>query len=273
MKGSPGGFAGHPADSGLGNPLSTGSAFLEYAERMEGGCQETDTLPLFLYPYPFHWKLIPAMTALFTGRNPLEWPIVEHVRYLVDQRAHHTGHIQYHWPAGGSLRCLRRCWTEFGGLSGAQKGRWRLVHQTTGKHWSMEYTSMMDDEEVTKHQLNQWLKEQVEKNLRLAKGLPYWYKPKAGTYQLFACWELVRCWPTVVETNPDMAVEQVRPFALHINNRRNDLVEFLERVSSYANLLNGDQVAALHAVERNGMMYNVDAWQKGPITWADYNLL
>lgn len=80
--------------------------------------------------------------------------------------------IQYDYPFGFNLRCLRRVWLEQA-TKGAKRGEWRFAAQTTERKWNHLYT------EIGAPKGKDFLS-------RTTIPFPVWNKLKYSTYEQFA---------------------------------------------------------------------------------------
>jgi hypothetical protein len=198
-----------------------------------------------------------------TSRNPLEWPIVEHRRYLIQALSPETAVPIHDWPFGNHLRCIKRIWSEQA-EKGSQKLNWRNVSQTTTKEFNHRYTDKLDTLEVGQSLDSDY------NAIKLTTGRPFWNKADASTYHTFCCWEQMQCKPV-----PDMPDEQatlaVQTFCLTINSGPAELIIFLDRIQPYRELLSAQQIISLRRVETIGRRYNVSKWPE-PIKWKLWGL-
>jgi len=83
-----------------------------------------------------------------------------------------TAYLQYDYPFGYQIRCLRKVWLERPS-KGLGRGKVRFAACTTVKAWNQRYTNHLNDDPLT---VADWV----------ASNNTAWNKPKYGTYYPFA---------------------------------------------------------------------------------------
>jgi hypothetical protein len=213
--------------------------------------------------------LEPSLQGLSFRGDPFNLPFVEHSRYLLNATSFRTAHVQLDYPYGHwdgmVMRCFRRCWAEQS-ASGAKRGQWRLLSQTSLMAVNKTYTIKLTEAKQTGNtrEFLCWRKSTLTE-MMLFDGRPYWNQPKLHPYSLFAVWEEADCRESMAPTAHIR--KALRPCTLHWNSRPVAVMKFLSRGPH----VSPSQYESIKDVIRLGSERCVDDWEgRFPLQWEHY---